>query len=93
MVAGMRESPFHLAEILVHCLSQGSSRYCHQERNDPLQKLKVEKNKRSRKDATFVISSEYFLGLPFLKLVLFSCYFCETPLLLYTNQYIMDSRT
>lgn len=28
----------------------------------------------------------------FLKLVLFSCFFCETPLLLYTNQCIMDSR-
>lgn len=79
----MRESPFHLAEILAHGLSQGSSRDCHQERNDPLQKPKVERNKGSRKDATFVMSSECFSGLLFLKLVLFSCYFCQTPLLLY----------
>lgn len=41
LVTEMGENFFHLAETLVHCLSQESS--CNQERNDPLQELKVEK--------------------------------------------------
>lgn len=59
----------------------------------PLTKTTGRENKRSRKDATRVISSECFLELLFPKLILLSCYFCETPLSLYTNQCIMDSRT
>lgn len=59
----------------------------------PFTKIEGRENRRSRKDAPAVISFEYFLGgLLFLKLVLSSCYFCETPLLLYTNQCVMDSR-
>lgn len=45
VVTAMGESCFHLAEILVRCLSQGSSCYDHQERSDPLKKLKVERMK------------------------------------------------
>ena len=43
VVTEMGESSFHLAEIIVCCLSQGNSWCDHEERNDPLRKLKVEK--------------------------------------------------
>lgn len=86
------KSSFYLAERLVHFLPRGSSWDYHQERNDPLQKLKVEKIRDPGRMPPCHILWIFWGGVLFLKLVLSSCYFCKTPLLLYTDQCVMDSR-
>lgn len=58
----------------------------------PFTKIEGRENKRDPGRMHTCNTLWVFWGMLFLKLVLSSCYFCETPLLLYTKQCIMDSR-